>query len=48
MTIALELPCTSIRLQDGELAEEIVSLKLFEVVKFSGARPELTRERASR
>ena len=37
MTIALERPCTSIRLRDGELAEEFVSLKIFEVVKFSGA-----------
>jgi len=43
--IALELLGTSIRLLNGELTEEIVALKPFKVVKFSGAKPELTRER---
>jgi hypothetical protein len=37
--IPLELLGTSIRLLDGELTEEIVALKLFKVVKFSGAKP---------
>jgi hypothetical protein len=37
--IAPELLGTSIRLLDGELTEEIVALKLFKVVKFSGAKP---------
>jgi hypothetical protein len=33
MAIAMERLCTSLRLPDGELTEEIVAVKIIEVVK---------------